>query len=160
MWVSIIIIHNTRFSRTLISEKTLFLDKMQIQRELRKSQLGGGKKGQGRRRWWWWCKDAWWIPPPAPNPLSPLCKFLVEKSFYYKNSRNKIRSGKEKKRENSRHNKIINKTRNFLTYSKKNLQKRIIPDLAKTQKLKKKKKKKWRTRSSRHQKLKKRKNKK
>jgi hypothetical protein len=41
-----------------------------------------------------------------PPQLSPLCKFLVEKGFYYKNSRNKIRSGKEK-RENSRHNKII-----------------------------------------------------
>ncbi len=49
MWVSIII-QNTRFSRTLISEKTLFLDKMQIQRELRKSQFGWGKKRAGKKK--------------------------------------------------------------------------------------------------------------
>jgi hypothetical protein len=76
------------------------------------------------------------------NSPPPLCKFLVEKGFYYKNSRNKIRSGEEK-RENSRHNKIINNvsiinnTRIFLLTQIK-MQKTIIPDLAKTQKLKKK----------------------
>ncbi len=83
--------------------------------------------------------DEFHPPPPTPSPL--FANSLLRRVSTTKIPETKSDQEK-KKRENSRHNKIINKTRNFLTYSKKNLQKRIIPDLAKTQKLKKKKKKK------------------
>jgi len=77
---------------------------MQIQRESRKSQFGWGKKRAGKKKKMMMMIQGCLMNSP---PLSPLCKFLVEKGFYYKNSRNKIRSGEEK-REDSTHNKIIN----------------------------------------------------
>jgi hypothetical protein len=77
-----IIIHNTRFSRTLISEKTLFLDKNANPKRVKKITIWvGEKKGREEEDDDDGARMLDEFPPPS---LSPLCKFLVEKGFYYK----------------------------------------------------------------------------
>jgi len=96
-----IINHNTRFSRTLIS--IIPRQNANPKRVKKITFWVGKKKGREEED----DDDDARMLDEFPPHLSPLCKFLVEKGFYYKNSRNKIRSGEEK-REDSTHNKIIN----------------------------------------------------